>query len=233
MIPSAFPFARRRFLAGLGAAAITLPLAQAARAQGLSGALNGLLGKASDSALDKLAQPGAFYADPAVRIMLPLVGGAGGLLGSVLNAGSKLGLTDGLTRKLNDAAGLAAQEAKPVFRAAISRLSLSDVPGIIKQNDGATQYLRTSAAPELTGKLRPLIDSALTKVGAYATLDKLSRKSSLASLAGISHDKLGSSVTDQALNGIFKYVGGEEAKLRADPLKPAGSLLDGLLGGIR
>jgi hypothetical protein len=33
----------------------------------------------------------------------------------VLGAGDRLGLTDGITRKLNDAAGLAAKEAKPIF----------------------------------------------------------------------------------------------------------------------
>lgn len=230
---NAFSLSRRDLIAALSAAGVSLPFAGLAQAQGLGGTLNGLLGKASDSALDKLAVPGAFYADPAVRIMLPLVGGSGGLLGSVLSAGSKLGLTDGLIRKLNDAAGLAAKEAKPVFRAAIGKLSLSDVPGIVKQNDGASQYLRTSAGEELKGKLRPLVDAGLTKVGAYGALDRLSRKSSLATLAGISHDKLGASVTDQALNGIFKYIGGEEAKLRANPLKPVGGLLDGLLNGIK
>jgi len=30
---------------------------------------------------------------------------------------------------------------------------------------------------------------------------------------------------------VFRYIGGEAAKLRATPLKPAGSLLKGLLGG--
>ena len=221
-----FPVDRRSLLAGLA----LLPLAGAAGAQGLGSGLTGVLGKASDSALDKLAVPGAFYADPAVRIVLPLLGGGGGLLGQVLNKGSKLGLTDGLTRKLNDAAGLAAKEAKPVFRTAIDRLTLSDVPGIATQNDGASQYLRRSAGEELTAKLRPLIDSALGKTGAFTALNKLSGKSGISALSGLTRDKLGASVTDQALNGIFRYIGAEEAKLRANPLKPAGSLLKGILG---
>lgn len=221
-----FPVDRRSLLAGLA----LLPLAGAAGAQGLGSGLTGMLGKASDSALDKLAVPGAFYADPAVRIMLPLLGGGGGLLGQVLNKGSKLGLTDGLTRKLNDAAGLAAKEAKPVFRTAIDRLTLSDVPGIATQNDGASQYLRRSAGEELTAKLRPLIDSALGKTGAFTALNKLSGKSGISALSGLTRDKLGASVTDQALNGIFRYIGAEEAKLRANPLKPAESLLKGILG---
>ncbi|WP_374531273.1 DUF4197 domain-containing protein [Novosphingobium sp.] len=223
-----FAISRRRLIAALGAAVTAAALAGPARAAGLLGSLNGLLGQASDSALDKLAQPGAFYADPAVRIALPLVGGSTGVVGQVLGGASKLGLTDGLVRKLNDAAGLAAREAKPIFRAAIDRLQLSDVPGIVKDDTGATQYLHRSAGDELKGKLRPLVDAGLKQVGAFTALDKLSRKSSLTQLAGISHDKLGNSVTEQALSGIFKYIGGEEQKLRADPLKPAGSLLQGL-----
>ena len=222
-----FPIERRHLLFGLAA----LPFASLAEAQVLGSGLTGILGNASDSALNKLAVPGAFYADPLVRIGLPLIGGGGsGLLGQVLSKGSKLGLTDGLTRKLNDAAGLAAKEAKPIFRAAIGKLTLADVPDIATQNDGASQYLRRSAATELTAKLRPLVDTGLQQVGAYSALDKLAKGGALASLAGLSHDKLGSSVTDQALNGIFKYMGSEEAKLRANPLKPAGSLLKGILG---
>jgi hypothetical protein len=44
-------------------------------------------------------------------------------------------------RKLNDAAGIAAGADKPMFRTAISSLSITDVPGIVQHNDGATQYL--------------------------------------------------------------------------------------------
>lgn len=229
-------FHRRALIAGIGASALLLPIA--ARAQilgnigggGVGSSLTGILGKASDSSLDKLAVPGAFYADPAVRIMLPLLGGAGGTLGKILGGADKLGLTDGITRKLNDAAGLAAKEAKPIFRSAIDKLTLNDVPGIVGQNDGATQYLRQSAGDELKGKLRPLIDSSLIKVGAFSALDKLGKSSSLIRAAGITRDKLGGSVTDQALNGIFKYIAGEEGKLRANPLGAAGGLLKGVLG---
>lgn len=223
---------RRAVLSG---AVATLALPAEAWAQilgniGLGGGLTSLLGKASDSSLDKLSQPGAFYNDPAVRIMLPLLGGAGGTIGKLLGGADKLGLTDGITRKLNDAAGLAAREAKPVFRAAINGLKLSDVPGIVGQSDGASQYLRRTSGEELKGKFRPLIDSALNQVGALAALDKLAKGNSLVRAAGITRDKLGSSVTDQALNGIFKYIGAEEGKLRADPLGKAGGLLKGVLG---
>jgi len=223
---------RRAVLTG---ALATLALPAEAWAQilgniGLGSGLTSLLGKASDSSLDMLSQPGAFYNDPAVRIMLPLLGGAGGTIGKLLGGADKLGLTDGITRKLNDAAGLAAREAKPVFRAAINGLKLSDVPGIVSQSDGASHYLRRTSGEELKGKFRPLVDTALNQVGALAALDKLAKGNSLVRAAGITRDKLGSSVTDQALNGIFRYIGAEEGKLRADPLGKAGGLLKGVLG---
>lgn len=230
-------FDRRALLAGLGAVAV-IGLPVRAFAAGLGGGLLDLLGRASDSSLDKLAQPGAFYNDPAIRISLPLIGklgglGAGGLGGTLLSAldkGQKLGLTDNLVRKINDAAGLAAKEAKPVFRTAISKLSLNDVPDIATKRDGATQYLRTSAGDELKGKLRPLIDSGLSQVGAFRQVDRLAARSSLFRSAGITRDGLGNSVTDQALNGIFSYIGGEEGRLRDNPVGAVGGLLKGLLG---
>ena len=237
---------RRALLAGLGAAIAGTAFAPSAQAQllggGLGGGLGGLLGKASDSALDKLAQPGAFYGDPAVRISLPILGSLsglggglggslGGTLGSVLGTAGKEGLLDGLMRKLNDAAGIAAGAAKPMFRTAISKLSITDVPGIVQHNDGATQYLKRSAGDQLGLKLRPMIDTALVQVGAFRMLDGLGKTSSLVRGAGLTRGMLGRSVADQALNGIFRYIGGEEGRLRANPLGPAGSLLDGLLKG--
>ena len=254
MTGKAHAYDRRTFLAALVAAgaASAAPFGAQAEAAGLGSGLGGLLASASDAALTKLAAPGAFYGDPAVRIGLPLIGNlggglagglggllgnsggalgnTGGVLGQVVAQGAKLGLADGLVRKLNDAAGLAAQTAKPVFRTAISKLSLTDIPGIATNNEGATQYLRTSAGDELHSRLRPLIDSALGRVGAYSALAKLGKSGTMASLAGIGRDKLGSSVTDQAMNGIFRYIGSEESKLRANPVGAVGGLLGNLLG---
>jgi hypothetical protein len=222
---------RRELLAALGLLAFSLPFAGSARAAGLGSKISDLLGQASDSSLDRLAQPGAFYNDPAIRIALPLIGGGLGKgLGSALDFGQKLGVGDNIVRKLNDAAGAAAKEAKPIFRNAIGSLSLSDVPGIATQNDGATQYLQRSAGTELRGKLLPLVDSALLQAGAFKQIDKLAKTSSLLRKAGLSREKVGGSVTDQALSGIFKYIGDEEGRLRANPLGAAGGLLKGLLG---
>lgn len=184
--------------------------------------VKGLIAGASDGALDKLAEPGAFYRDTAVRILLP---GAGGKLASQLfGMGDKLGLTTNLTKSLNDAGGRAAGEAKPVFRAAIDNLRWTDAPGLVTQSDGATRYLQSSAGGVLFTRVSPLIGSALENVGVYRQLDQLSKGNQLFASAGLTRDGLTRSVTQQALKGIFHYMAGEEAALRRNPA--------GLLKGV-
>lgn len=183
-----------------------------------------ILGKASDSALGKLGQPGAFYADEAVRIALP---GPLRQANGILKFTDRAGLTTGVTKSLNDAAGQAAGAAKPIFRSAINNLSLADVPALLTRSDGATNYLRQSAGAELRTKMRPLIVSALGKTGAFAQLDKLGRTNNLLGRVGINRDTITDSVTDQAMGGIFNYMGREEAKLRANPLDLGRKLLGG------
>lgn len=222
---------RRTMIAGLTVSSGLLWLPSAAHAQFGSGGLglSSILGKATDSALDKLAKPGAFYGDEAVRIGLPIIGkSSGGLLGSILGGASKLGVLDGLTRKINDAAGIAAGEAKPIFRDAIDDLSFSDAPGIIKENDGGTQYLRSSSNDALHGKLEPLIDSALESLGVYSTFDGLAQQHSFIRRAGLNRESINRSVTDQGLDGIFSYVGSEETAFRKDPIGNAAKSLGDL-----
>lgn len=205
---------RRMVLAG-AAGMLALAAAPTLLAKTPTGGVKSLIGSASDGALDKLAQPGAFYADKAVRILLQ---GAGGKMASKLfGMGDKLGLTTNLTKSLNDAGGKAAGEAKPIFRAAIDNLRWSDAPALVSKKDGATRYLQTSAGDVLFGKVSPLVGSALQNVGAFRQLDDLSKGNTLLASAGLTHDGLTRSVTQQALKGIFQYMASEEAALRKNP----------------
>lgn len=207
---------RRVFLGGLAATGAMLAFPAPARAQlGLSS----ILGKASDAALDDLAKPGAFYNDEDIRIGLPFIGKRSGILGSILGGASRLGLIDPFIRTLNSAAGAAAGEAKPIFRDAIDELTFQDVPGIVRQDDGATQYLRESSNDRLHGKLEPLVDSALGDLGAHGQLEQLNSKYSWMSAAGLDRAGLNKTVTDQGLDGIFTYIGREERGFRKNPLK--------------
>lgn len=222
---------RRVMLAGMGASTMLIAFPGAVSAQGMLGnlGLSSILGKATDSALDQLAQPDAFYDDETIRIGLPIVGNlggrSGGLLGSLLNAGNRFGVLGDITRTINDAAGIAAGEAKPIFREAIDDLSFSDAPGIIEHDDGGTQYLRRSSNDRLHDKFEPLVNSALEKLGVYEQFDDLSAEHSFIRQAGLNRANINRSVADQGLDGIFAYIGNEERALRKNPLKGLGSLL--------
>ncbi len=223
----------RRHLLGGGALAVTgMILPGPLLAKSIASALDGggvrkLLGQASDSALDKLSQPGAFYADTAIRILLP--GKMGKTVSGLMGKASKLGVGDKLVRTLNDAAGQAAKEAKPLFRSAVDGLSIKDVPGLVTKKDGGTQYLKQSAGPDLRAKVHPLINSALTSTGAFGQLAKLGKSAKLLGVVGLTPEGLTDSVTDQALSGIYSYMAREEAQLRDNPLDLGKSLLNGIL----
>ncbi|WP_185960232.1 DUF4197 domain-containing protein [Erythrobacter insulae] len=231
-----FTWNRRGILAGAGALGVAGLLPAQANAQGLTKALglSSILGKATDGALDKLAQPGAFYDDEEVRIGLPIVGNlggrSGGLLGSLLNAGNRMGVLGDITRTINDAAGLAAGEAKPIFRDAINDLSFEDAPGIIRQADGGTQYLRSSSNERLHSRFEPLVDTALEKLGVYSSFDSLAQNYDFISNAGLNRASINRSVTDQGLDGIFSYIGSEERTFRKNPAGNLGGALGDLLG---
>lgn len=208
---------RRDAMMAFGAtSAVTLipGLAQAGILDGLG--LTKLLGNASDNALNKLGEPDGFYRDLAVRILIP--GATGKFAQKALRFGDKMGVTTKLTKSLNDAASSAALEAKPVFRSAISQVKLSDIPGIATQKNGASQYLLRTAGSELGLKVKPLIGSALGKVGAFQQLASMNKGGGLLASLGLTEDRLTDSVSKQAMNGIFNYLGQEEAKLRGNPL---------------
>ena len=234
---------RRALITGVGAGAGLALLPSAAHAQSIFGrrnrngnsssgglGLSSILGKASDNALDKLAQPSAFYDDEDIRIGLPIVGGSSGLLGSLMSAGSRLGVLDGLTRSINDATGVAAGEAKPIFRDAIDDLSFDDAPGIIREETGGTQYLRESSNDRLHSRLEPLIDSALDQAGVYSQFERLAERHSFIRSAGLNRESINRSVTDQGLDGIFSYIGNEERTFRENPVGNLGGALGDLLG---
>ncbi len=219
-----------RILASLALAAAPVAMVSfaATPAVAQSTGVKSILGDASDNALDKLSQPGAFHADEAVRILLP---GPLEKATSILRFTSKAGLTKDITKTLNDAAGRAALEAKPVFRAAIDNLTLQDGVGIVTGGETAgSEYLRSTSGDELAVKVRPLVEKALSELGAYEQVEQLGSISSLARLGGadISREGLTDSVTDQALDGIFAYIGKEEANFRKDPLDKGKKLLKGI-----
>ncbi len=194
---------------------VTVP----ASAQLSADSIKGVLANASDAALDRLSQPGAFSADDAIRIALP---GQSKGVGDLMKLADRAGVTKDLSGSLNHAAEQAASQAKPIFRAAIDRLSTKDMVGIATGGKtAATDYLRKSSGGEIVAKLAPLVRSALQAAG---VMQQASQLSSL----GLTDAKLTDYVTQKTSDGIFTYVGREETKARDNPLETGRAVLKGL-----
>jgi hypothetical protein len=190
-----------------------------AHAQLSGDGLKGMLGNASDAALDKLSKPGAFSADDAIRITLP---GGGKGVSDLMHLTDKAGITNDITGSLNRAAEQAASEAKPIFRSAIDRITMKDAVGIgTGGNTAATDYLRKTSGSEITAKLGPLVTAALEKSG---VLQQTSQLSSF----GMTPEKIRDYVTKKTSDGIFTYVGREETHMRQNPLESGKTLMKGL-----
>ncbi len=194
--------------------------AQPAAAQAPSIGIKPLLAQASDAALDKLSQPGAFSADSAIRIGLPGAGQGG--VGKLLDLAQQSGLSGSLDAALNRAAEQAAAQAKPIFRSAIDRATLNDALDIARGGStGATDYLRKSAGAQVTSQLKPLVRDALQASG---VLQKTAQLSAL----GFDEARLSDYVAGKTADGIFTYVGREETRMRQDPIGTGTQLLKGL-----
>lgn len=179
-----------------------------------------LLTRASDSALDQLAKPGAFSADKSISIGLPGVGGiGGGLLGQAMALGGKMGVAPGLSDGLNRAAEAAAGEAKPIFGQAIDKMTVRDAARIATGGAGSgTRCLEQSSGDMIRAKMRPPIEAALGRTGAFQQLGAVRS-------LGIGPDQLTDHVSKSAAGGIFKNMAAEESKLRANPMGVAKSVL--------
>ncbi len=171
---SAPSFSAGRALLGLAAVAVTAALMPVPAAghgfDKLGGPVKEMLIKASDKALDKLGQPGAFSADDAIRIAFPE---RPEQADAAIKMAHDAGAIDSLQRTINDAAGQAAAQAKPVFDDAINRITLKDSYTILSHKDGATHYLWETAGPELRQRLHAIIGHTLANSGAFAKLGKL------------------------------------------------------------
>lgn len=183
----------------------------------------------ADSTSKKLNKADAFFANAALKILMP------DEAKKAENTLRKLGMgsvADKAILSMNRAAEDAAGGIKTVFIDAIKQMTLTDGLKILKGSDfAATEYLKTTTTTKLIEKMRPIIETSLAKVNAtsywkdvFTTYNKLSF-----SKTPINTD-LAAYVTEKALSGIFLTIGQEEQKIRKDPAAQVTSLLKKVFG---
>lgn len=183
----------------------------------------------ADSTSKRLNRTDAFFANAALKILLPEEAKKAESTLRKLGMGS---VADKAILSMNRAAEDAAGGISTVFISAIKQMTLTDGLKILKGGDfAATEYLKTTTTASLTEKMRPIIETSLAKVNAtnywkdvFTTYNKLSF-----SKTPVNTD-LAAYVTEKALSGIFLTIGQEEQKIRKDPAAQVTSLLKKVFG---
>lgn len=177
----------------------------------------------SERVVGTLGAADGFNKSDDVHIPLP------GALQKVQSALSKIGmssLADDVELKLNRAAEAAVPKAKSLFVDAISEMTVDDAKGILNgPKDAATQYFRSKMSAPLAADMKPIVDTQLSEVGAIAAYDKMmGQYKSMPFVPDVKAD-LTDHVLTKAIDGVFLYLGREEAAIRDNPAKRTTELL--------
>ena len=196
----------------------------------------------ADSAATRLAVRDGYFRDAAVRISLPPEARVITENLSYLPGGQAL--VDDIVLRINRAAEDAAREAAPVFRRAVTNMTIRDGFDILRgENDAATQYLRTHTYMDLYQLFQPKIKSSTDKaiVGNISTTEAWNTLTSswnsvagsivgqVAGLEKVNVD-LDQYLTERALDGLFLKLAEEEEKIRTDPVARVTELLRRVFG---
>jgi len=200
------------------------PLTSTDVANGLKEALK----VGTDTAVTRIGKANGYLLDKVIKINLPPQ------TAEVIKYAQKVPgldkMIDDVIVQINRSAEDAAKQAAPIFKGAITSMSISDAWGILNGADtSATHYLREKTYNQLFNLYRPVMQKSLAKpivagVSAEKTWNELTGKWNqfASSIAGkllqvkpvtVSLDDY---VTHQALRGVFIKVGDQEKEIRTN-----------------
>ncbi len=139
---------------------------------------------------------------------------------------------DQLEIAMNRGAEQAVAEAAPVFKQAITGMTVNDALGIVRGSDtAATDYFRGQTENALRQRYQPIVEANLRKTGFYdqyksmlAVYDKLP----IANKPGMDLERY---VIDSSMATLFSRIGAEEALIRKDPVARGSVLIGQVFGG--
>jgi hypothetical protein len=195
-----------------------------------AGGLREALAKGIDVAVAQLGANDGFLKDPQVMIPLPP------LLAKAQRGLAMLGMgpqADELKATMNHAAESAVAQAKPIFRQALQRMTVTDAKSILTGGDGAaTAYFRLATSAQLIDKFKPVVAHTTARLGLAAQYDRYAGKAARLGLIPAQDADLDDYVTAKALEGLFSRIADQEHAIRKDPLGQADSLIRKVFGTL-
>jgi Protein of unknown function (DUF4197) len=146
------------------------------------------------------------------------------------------GKVDEIEMSFNRAAEKASEKSKPIFKSAITSMTVSDGFAILNGSDtAATHYLRKSTWSPLKTEFKPVVSDAVESVkvtqywspvtNAYNKAGKLLGKPQI-------NTDLDEYVTNKGMNGLFYLISVQEKKIRKDPIAQVTDLLKKVFGSL-
>jgi len=190
--------------------------------------LKAALKAGTDLASNNLGAVDGFLANAAVKILFPPEAKK---VESTLRSIGMNKVCDDVIVSVNRAAESAVVEAKPIFAAAITSMSIQDAIGILTGGqNSATEYLKNSSGQALMQKFQPIIKSNLDKANATKYWgDVMGAYNNVPFVQKVNPD-LTQFVTQKAIDGIFMMVAQEELKIRQNPTARVGSIIQDVFG---
>jgi len=137
-------------------------------------------------------------------------------------------------KSINRAAEEASKKALPIFKDAITSMTIRDAVGILKGADNAaTMYLRSNTEAELKAEFMPVVKNAVDKVEVTSYWNPIATAyNQIILLTGGSqvNPNLEEYITQKALDGLFVIIAQEEKKIRKDPAARVTYLLKRVFG---
>lgn len=169
-----------------------------------------------------------FYKNPLIKIPFPKE------VQDVDKLARQFGMSkqaDKFVESLNRAAEDAAKKAAPIFLDAIIHMNINDGLTILQGGDNAaTGYLKNSTQSQLTTTFAPIVKQSLTKTQVTKYWNDVAKVYNKVPFAKKVNPKLDEYVTQKAIEGLFKLVGEEEAKIRKDPAAQVTNILQDVFG---
>jgi hypothetical protein len=169
-----------------------------------------------------------YWANPEIKILFPPEAKE---MESKLRAIGMSKKVDEFNESMNRAAEKAANEAKPIFIAAIKGMTVRDAINIVKGSENAaTIYLKNTTSPELVAKFQPIIKTSLDDVNATKYWSDLITLYNKIPMVKKMNPDLPQYVTAKAIDGLFVMIAKEELKIRKDPMARTSELLKRVFG---
>jgi hypothetical protein len=214
-------------------AALVIPLvpaaAQAALSEGDAAAgVRAALERGALEAVAGLGRTDGFLGNPLVKIPLP---GALNDAAKLLRATGQGKKVEELITAMNRAAEAAVPMAKPLFVKTVKAISVEDALQVVRGGPtSVTDFFSAKTRAPLGVQFLPIVTQATEKVSLAARYNAVAGKAAGLGLLKGEDANVQQYVTARALDGLFKMIGEEEKKIRADPVKTGSAILKKVFG---